>query len=148
MRTSSSPSPSCSDAMCTSSLARASWKGPIAAVGSSVLVSRKPSRCERRDRFRLLEGQHHALHRVVLLPVGESSSRSAKYSSPSWRSESGCEGGAEVIDTVTGNSLFIKGDRVVILNSKGRLVSRMTNNRANTQQRLQSGKCKPIFDGE
>ncbi len=47
-------------------------------------------------------------------------------------------------DTETGNTVHVKGNRVVINNSKGERVTQFKNPKANTQERIQSGKWEPV----
>ena len=47
-------------------------------------------------------------------------------------------------DSETGNTVYVDGDRVVIVDPQGIEVSRFRNSRRNTQQRIRSGKWIPI----
>ncbi|MBO0860925.1 MAG: pilus assembly protein [Chloracidobacterium sp.] len=47
-------------------------------------------------------------------------------------------------DSETGNTIYVDGDRVVVVDPQGREVTRFKNTRANTQKRIQSGKWIPI----
>jgi len=51
--------------------------------------------------------------------------------------------GREFTDTETGNNIHVNGDRVVVTNKNGQIVSQFTNSRANTLQRIQSGRWIP-----
>jgi hypothetical protein len=55
--------------------------------------------------------------------------------------------GRQFVDTETGAIVNVDGNRVVITNSEGKVVTQFKNSRANTQQRIQSGKWKPV-EGE
>jgi hypothetical protein len=51
--------------------------------------------------------------------------------------------GKKYVDSETGNTVHVSGDRVVITNAEGNEVSQFTNSRANTQQRVLEGKWIP-----
>ncbi|MCI0538651.1 MAG: hypothetical protein L0Z50_25875 [Verrucomicrobiales bacterium] len=52
--------------------------------------------------------------------------------------------GRKFRDTETGNTVHVKGNRVVITNSKGDIMTQFRNTRRNTQQRIKNGKWEPI----
>lgn len=47
-------------------------------------------------------------------------------------------------DTETGNTVHVRGNRVVIRDSEGKQVTQFKNSRANTQKRIRSGRWEPI----
>ncbi len=51
--------------------------------------------------------------------------------------------GRKFYDTDTGNTVHVDGDRVVIVDSKGRRVTQFKNPRRNTQDRIRRGKWVP-----
>jgi RHS repeat-associated protein len=51
--------------------------------------------------------------------------------------------GRKYIDNDTGHNVFVDGDRVVVVNKDGDIVTQFTNSRANTLDRVQSGKWTP-----
>jgi RHS repeat-associated protein len=51
--------------------------------------------------------------------------------------------GRNFTDSKTGNNVHVKGDRVVITDRSGKIVSQFKNPRANTQGRIQSGRWVP-----
>ncbi len=51
--------------------------------------------------------------------------------------------GRHFVDTETGANVHVDGNRVVITNGEGKVVTQFRNSRANTQERIQSGKWKP-----
>jgi RHS repeat-associated protein len=51
--------------------------------------------------------------------------------------------GRRFIDSRTGDQVFVKGNRVVIVDSSGKTHGQFTNSRRNTQQRIQSGEWVP-----
>jgi RHS repeat-associated protein len=51
--------------------------------------------------------------------------------------------GRQFTDTETGNNVFVRGDKVVVTNRNGEIVTQFTNSRANTQDRISSGKWEP-----
>lgn len=48
------------------------------------------------------------------------------------------------VDTETGNTVHVSGDRVVITNLEGQIVTQFKNPKANTQARIQSGRWVPV----
>lgn len=52
--------------------------------------------------------------------------------------------GRKFRDSDTGNFVYVDGDRVVICTPDGRQITQFKNTRANTQQRIQSGKWVPV----
>lgn len=50
-------------------------------------------------------------------------------------------------DTQTGNNVYVRGNRVVITNKDGVIVTQFKNSRTNTRERLRSGRWEP-FDEE
>jgi hypothetical protein len=52
--------------------------------------------------------------------------------------------GRKFVDTETGNTVHVSGDRVVITNPEGRIVTQFKNPKANTQARIQSGRWVPV----
>jgi hypothetical protein len=52
--------------------------------------------------------------------------------------------GRKFVDTETGNTVHISGDRVVITNPEGKIVTQFKNPQANTQARIQSGRWVPV----
>jgi RHS repeat-associated protein len=54
------------------------------------------------------------------------------------------EEGRQFRDTETGNTVHVSGDRAVVTNSEGRVVSQFKNTRANTLQRIKKGRWEPI----
>jgi hypothetical protein len=50
------------------------------------------------------------------------------------------ESGKRYTDTSTGNTVYVNGDRVVIRDENGALVTQFTNTRANTMERILSGR--------
>jgi len=51
--------------------------------------------------------------------------------------------GRKFTDSETGHTVHVSGDRVVITNAKGEIVTQFRNSRANTQQRISNGKWIP-----
>jgi hypothetical protein len=51
--------------------------------------------------------------------------------------------GRQFTDSETGNTVHVSGDRVVITDERGEIVTQFKNSRANTQSRIQSGKWVP-----
>jgi hypothetical protein len=51
--------------------------------------------------------------------------------------------GKQYTDSDTGNNVSVRGNRVVITNEDGDVVSQFKNTRANTQQRIDDGKWVP-----
>jgi uncharacterized membrane protein YgcG len=47
-------------------------------------------------------------------------------------------------DSETGNTIYVDGDRVVVVDPQGREITRFKNTRANTQKRIRAGKWIPI----
>ncbi|WXH30435.1 hypothetical protein WA016_04405 [Myxococcus stipitatus] len=54
--------------------------------------------------------------------------------------------GRKFRDTETGNVVYVSGDRVVITDELGRIITQFKNPRANTQARIQSGRWAPIHE--
>jgi hypothetical protein len=54
--------------------------------------------------------------------------------------------GRKFIDTETGNTVHVAGDRVVITDTAGELVTQFKNPKANTQARIQSGRWVPVHE--
>jgi len=52
--------------------------------------------------------------------------------------------GRKFVDTETGNTVHVSGDRVVITNPEGQIVTQFKNPKANTQARIQSGRWVPV----
>ena len=52
--------------------------------------------------------------------------------------------GRKFLDTETGNYVYVKGDRIVIQSPEGRPISQFKNPRNNTQNRVRSGRWKPL----
>ncbi|MDC8014375.1 RHS repeat-associated core domain-containing protein [Tahibacter soli] len=52
--------------------------------------------------------------------------------------------GRKYIDNDTGNTVYVDGDRVVVTNSKGEQISQFRNTRANTNDRVSSGRWTPV----
>jgi hypothetical protein len=52
--------------------------------------------------------------------------------------------GRKFVDTETGNTVQVSGDRVVITNPEGQIVTQFKNPKANTQARIQSGRWVPF----
>ncbi|ATB39676.1 hypothetical protein CYFUS_005121 [Cystobacter fuscus] len=51
--------------------------------------------------------------------------------------------GRKFVDSETGHTVHVSGDRVVITNKNGKIVTHFENSRSNTQSRIQSGKWVP-----
>ncbi len=51
--------------------------------------------------------------------------------------------GKQYTDADTGNNVSVRGNRVVITNEDGDVVSQFKNTKANTQQRIDNGKWVP-----
>jgi RHS repeat-associated protein len=51
--------------------------------------------------------------------------------------------GKKLVDTETGNTVYVKGDKVVIKDPAGTLVTQFKNSRSNTLSRIESGKWEP-----
>jgi hypothetical protein len=51
--------------------------------------------------------------------------------------------GRKFYDTDTGYTIYVSGDRVVIVSPDGTPITQLTNPRANTQTRIRSGKWIP-----
>ncbi|MCP3994619.1 MAG: hypothetical protein GY722_06070, partial [bacterium] len=51
-------------------------------------------------------------------------------------------------DTETGNTIYVKGDRVVVLDKDGRQVTQFTNTRRNTRKRVRDGLWIPESEEE
>lgn len=52
--------------------------------------------------------------------------------------------GKQFIDRDTGNTVYVSGNRVVIYDSEGKLVSQFTNSRSNTSKRIEAGRWSPV----
>jgi hypothetical protein len=52
--------------------------------------------------------------------------------------------GRKFVDTETGNTVHVSGDRVVITNPEGQIVTQFKNPKANTQARIQNGRWVPF----
>ncbi|WP_212749177.1 FG-GAP-like repeat-containing protein [Chitinivorax sp. B] len=52
--------------------------------------------------------------------------------------------GRKFIDNDTGNTVYVNGDRVVVVNEHGSVVTQFKNTRANTVSRIQSGRWTPV----
>lgn len=53
--------------------------------------------------------------------------------------------GREYIDDLTGNTVHVDGDRVVITDPDGNFVSQFKNPRKNTNQRVEEGRWIPVI---
>ena len=51
--------------------------------------------------------------------------------------------GRQFTDTATGNTVHVKGNKVVITDGNGKKVTQFKNTKKNTQQRIKSGKWEP-----
>lgn len=51
--------------------------------------------------------------------------------------------GRQFTDTDTGNTVHVKGNKVVITDGNGKKVTQFKNTKKNTQQRIKSGKWEP-----
>ncbi|WP_242589655.1 RHS repeat-associated core domain-containing protein [Corallococcus macrosporus] len=51
--------------------------------------------------------------------------------------------GRQFTDSETGNTIHVSGDRVVVTNGQGQIVTQFRNTRANTQSRIQNGRWIP-----
>ncbi|XXF77899.1 hypothetical protein P2318_33340 [Myxococcaceae bacterium GXIMD 01537] len=54
--------------------------------------------------------------------------------------------GRRFVDTETGNAVYVSGERVIITNSEGQIVTQFKNPKANTQARIQSGRWVPVHE--
>ncbi|WP_241757920.1 SitA5 family polymorphic toxin [Myxococcus landrumensis] len=54
--------------------------------------------------------------------------------------------GRKFTDAETGNVVYVSGDRVVITDALGRIITQFKNPRANTQARIQSGRWVPVHE--
>ena len=52
--------------------------------------------------------------------------------------------GRQFIDTATGNTVHVRGNKVVITDSNGNQVTQFKNSRRNTQQRVRDGRWEPV----
>ncbi|OAI18170.1 MULTISPECIES: hypothetical protein [Methylomonas] len=55
------------------------------------------------------------------------------------------EEGREYTDNENGNIAYVKGDRVVVKDSDGNLVTQFKNSRSNTLKRIESGRWEPKY---
>jgi hypothetical protein len=52
--------------------------------------------------------------------------------------------GRKCVDTETGNTVYVSGERVVITNPEGQIVTQFKNPKVNTRAQIQSGRWVPV----
>jgi RHS repeat-associated protein len=52
--------------------------------------------------------------------------------------------GNHYMDSKSGNDIYVRGDRVVVVNQEGKIVSSFTNTKSNTAMRIRTGRWQPV----
>lgn len=54
--------------------------------------------------------------------------------------------GNHFYDKITGNDVYVKGDKVYVENQNGEEVTRFHNSKSNTQWRIETGRWEPVYE--